>query len=103
MISASQRLVLSLLAAATVPFFSACSDGPTDPAANPLAGLTQTERGDTATVPPPTTPATPGSFVGTILGYTPGTGGDTVGNAQKLAGVRVTAFVKTEVNGATTA
>ena len=96
------RVLLFCAAAAYSVLMIACSSG-TAPDPSPLEGLAQTTRGDTATIPPTTTAPTPGSFVGTILGYVPGVGGDTVGTAEKLVGVRVTAFVRTEANGATAA
>ena len=71
---------------------AACSDhDPAGPGNDPLAGLTEAERGDTATSPPPSVPRGPGHFVGTVYGYDPGP--DTLASSVRLEGARVTAFV----------
>src|SRR5687767_8669398 len=71
---------------------TACSDrDPAGPGNDPLAGLTEAERGDTVTTPPPSVPRGPGHFVGTVYGYDPGP--DTLASSVRLPGARVTAFV----------
>ncbi len=106
MISQTRRVraLFRISFAVVAVVLAACSDssGPL-PDSDPLAGLAETVRGDTATPPPSTTPTTPGKFVGTIRGHTPGAGTDTLQSSELLQGVRVTAFVRTELNGQTAA
>jgi hypothetical protein len=94
---------ITVLAISLATIQVACSDAGTGPITDPLAGLAQTTRNDTATAPPTTTAPTPGSFVGTVYGYVPGPGTDTLQTSERLQGVQVTAFVRAEVNGATAA
>lgn len=89
----SVPIVVALLFVALI----GCSnDPPLGPALDPLAGLAEVARGD-STATPPSAPTTPGYFMGTVLGYTEGP--DTLGTAVKLAGVRVTAYVRAESSG----
>jgi hypothetical protein len=89
-----QRLARASFAVTVVAALAvACSD-PTGSENSPLAGLAV--RAGTDSVgnqppPQPTTP-TPGSFHGTVLGASTGTGGDTLLTAPRIAGVVVTAY-----------
>ena len=86
----SSRLMLACLVVGST-IGAACADSITSaPTSSPLAGLTIAARNDTAPSPPSTTePLAPGSFHGTVYGYVPGP--DTLKNAERLAGVKVTA------------
>jgi hypothetical protein len=91
MFSTKAIFTMALLAA-----FAACgSDDPTGSPSSPLNGLSQTEGRDSTgtSVPSPPPNATPGYFRGTVLGAsTPGSGGDTLATAPRVAGVTVTAY-----------
>ena len=81
--------VLAVLAAFLIA--AACGDDSTAPVADPLAGLVNAGRGDTAEAPPNQTTDGPGSFQGFVKGYTPGVI-DTNSTLVALAEVRVTAY-----------
>jgi hypothetical protein len=91
-----RELALALVVALTAGLFvSACSDSPTENENSPLTGLTQRGGSDSTgnPLPPPPTNPTPGSFHGTVLGPSqPGSGGDTLASAPRVAGVVVTAY-----------
>jgi hypothetical protein len=92
------RLFLTV-AVLSVGVAIACADnGPTVGGGHaPVAGLTRVESNDTGVTAPPPGPTTPGSFHGSVLGQAPaGSGPDTLGNAERLANVRVTAYPRTE-------
>lgn len=95
---ARKLLAFTLLAAVVV----ACSDDdPTGTNNSPLAGLQERDGNDSVGNPIPTPPAqpTPGIFRGTVLGpSTPGTGGDTLATAPRVAGVVVTAYPRLNSN-----
>ena len=85
----------ALLLAITSGFAIACSDNPTEPETNPLAGLSQRDGKDSIGNPIPPAPATPvaGGFHGTVLGpSTPGSTGDTLTTAPRVSGVVVRAY-----------
>jgi hypothetical protein len=79
-----------LLVAVTV---AACADrAATQPAGeSPLVGLSVAGRNDTAQAPTNPAEPSPGFFRGTVYGYVPGTS-DTLETAERLSGVRVTAY-----------
>lgn len=87
-IPALGRLMLALAAAALL----ACgSDGPTDPGASQLEGLSRITNADSMPQSPPSgATQSPGRFHGTVYGYVPG--GDTLATRVALPGVRVTAY-----------
>jgi hypothetical protein len=58
---------------------------------NPLAGLSTAGRNDTPQAPQNPSESSPGFFRGTVWGYVPGRP-DTLETAERLAGVRVTAY-----------
>lgn len=70
---------------------AACGDDSTAPVSDPLAGLVNAGRGDTAESPPNETPDGPGSFHGFVKGFTPGVP-DTNSTIVPLPEVRVTAY-----------
>jgi hypothetical protein len=72
---------------------AACADRTaTQPAGeSPLAGLSIAGRNDTAQAPTNPAEPSPGFFRGTVYGYVPGRS-DTLETAERLAGVRVTAY-----------
>ena len=73
----------------------ACSDTTENTPASPLAGLSQQAAKDSTGVPVPGNPSNtnPGIVKGTVLGpSTPGSGGDTLATAPKVANVVVTAY-----------
>jgi hypothetical protein len=87
-----------LLFTLTAGLAIACSDDPTGTDNSPIAGLAQREGSDSTgnPLPPPPANPTPGSFHGTVLGpSTPGTGGDTLATAPRVAGVVVAAYLVT--------
>ena len=97
------RPAFAVLLAFTSGLAIACSDDPTSPANDPLAGLSQRAGNDSAGNPLPPPPATPvaGGFHGTVLGpSTPGSSGDTLATAPRIAGVVVRAY---KVTGGTQA
>lgn len=77
----------------------ACSNAdPSGPENNPLAGLTVATRGDSAPNEAPEPDSLgPGHFEGTLYGYDPGP--DTLANAVRIEGARVTAYEREEANG----
>ncbi len=84
-----------LLFTLTAGLAVACSDDPTGSETSPIAGLAQREGSDSTgnPLPPPPTNPTPGSFHGTVLGPSaPGSGGDTLATAPRVADVVVKAF-----------
>ena len=86
---------LALVLALTSGFAIACSDNPTEPEDDPLAGLAQREGNDSIGNPLPPAPPTPvaGGFHGTVLGQsTPGLVGDTLATAPRVSGVVVRAY-----------
>lgn len=81
----------------------ACSDNPTETENSPLAGLAQRDGRDSTgnPLPPPPTNPTPGTFHGTVLGFSPpGAGNDSLATAPRVSGVVVTAY---KVTGGTEA
>ena len=93
------RSPLPLAVAALV----ACGGGgPTGTGGSPIAGFARVEQGDSTTATPQTAPpATSGFFRGTVYGYTPGP--DSLATAERLAGVRVTAYAGVPVPSGGTA
>ncbi len=85
MISRVSAAPLALIA--TLAF--ACAD-PAGPAVSPLSGLVRVSANDTTPNAPPPQPAAPGSFHGTVRGYSPGP--DTLNTAVRLPNVTVTAY-----------
>ena len=93
------RAVVAFLSAASILTAAACSDAdPGGPENDPLAGLSVATRGDSAPEQPPEPDSLgPGHFEGTLYGYEPGP--DTLANAVRLQGARVTAYEREERNG----
>lgn len=87
----TDRIALATIVASIVAI-AACSDSTAEPKASPFAGLAEIESNDSVVTPPPGTEA--GSFHGVVMGLAvnAGQGGDTISNATKLAGVKVTAY-----------
>ena len=84
-----------VVAVAVVAFALACSETTENTPASPLAGLSQSTAKDSMGVPVPGNPSntSPGVVKGTVLGPSaPGSGGDTLATAPKVANVVVTAY-----------
>lgn len=83
------------IAAFAVAIAIACSDSTGNTPASPLAGLAQATAKDSTGVPVPGNPSntSPGIVKGTVLGPSaPGSEGDTLATAPKVANVMVTAY-----------
>lgn len=97
----SRRCLLALTCA--VALLTACDDeGLTDANRSPIAGLAQAAGTDSlGNTPPPATDLEDGYFHGRVLGESPpGVGDDSLETAPRLAGVRVTAYPRTDANDA---
>jgi hypothetical protein len=93
------RAVFALFSVVSIITAGACSDSePTGSGNDPLAGLAAATRGDNAPEQAPEPDSLgPGHFEGTLYGYEPGP--DTLANAVRIEGARVTAYEREERNG----
>ena len=81
---------LALLSSALV--IACAGSDPSGPPFNPLAGLEEAGRNDSSTTSGPPNQSTSGFFRGTVYGYEPGQGADTLSSAVRLANVAVAAY-----------
>lgn len=92
---ASHPQVSRVIAVAAAAIAMACSDATENTPPSPLAGLSQSTAKDSTGVPVPGNPSNtgPGIVKGTVVGPSaPGSGGDTLATAPKIANVVVAVF-----------
>jgi hypothetical protein len=94
-----------ITACGTIAIAAACSSDPTavPGGGSPLAGLTESQPGDTANSTHQPTGSGPGYFRGTVMAPSPpGAGNDSLSTAPRIAGVVVTIYQRKESGGADT-